>query len=199
MSEPDLILVRHAKTAFNVLGGNGRVCGGGSDPSLNIEGKVQARALRRIAIETRPDTVISSPQIRAQETATYLTGSDWDIVTEGWLREIHYGDWEGRSKEELQNDSRWLEYERDSWLTAPPGGESPEEAYERVKAGLRALPDGRVMLVGHKTVFRLLIQAVTQGPPEEYRTFDIRLASVTSISRKMRTVIALSSRSHLNE
>src|ERR1035437_5318951 len=98
-----IVLVRHGVTDFTVAGKlDGR---GGSDPSLNAEGRRQALAAAagvRAFLGERPARVITSSLQRAVETGAAIANAlgvrgqvdaDWD--------EQNFGDWDDKSMSEL--------------------------------------------------------------------------------------------------
>ncbi len=70
---------------------------GWSDPPLSIEGKNE---LKELSLE--PELVISSDLKRALETSSIVFPKSQVIKRESW-RELHFGDWEEKTYEELKN------------------------------------------------------------------------------------------------
>ncbi|MHB8453662.1 MAG: histidine phosphatase family protein [Acidiferrobacterales bacterium] len=111
-------LLRHGET----MGGNRYR--GSRDDALTAEGWKQ---MRQALGEDRPWTrVVSSPLIRCRAFAEdFAKRHSLAIEIESRLREIHFGDWEGKTAEELLVTDRehitrfWEDPER----YPPPGGE----------------------------------------------------------------------------
>ena len=93
-----LYIIRHGQTDWNVEG----KIQGRQDIPLNDMGRRQARALAD-GMKSRPvASVYSSPQKRAMETAEAIAGPlGLTVKAVPQLMEIGYGDWEGRSAEDL--------------------------------------------------------------------------------------------------
>ena len=88
-----LYIVRHGETDWNVQ----RRLQGESDVPLNHEGKAMAvktgEALREIPF----DLEVTSPYIRAEETADLILGErKLPRLTDPRIREITWGDWDGK-------------------------------------------------------------------------------------------------------
>ena len=127
-----LYIIRHGQTDWNVEG----KIQGRQDIPLNDMGRRQARALAD-GMKSRPvASVYSSPQKRAMETAEAIAGPlGLTVKAVPQLMEIGYGDWEGRSAEDILTTDREL-YE--SWwqhpaTVAPPGGETLNQVDERCR------------------------------------------------------------------
>ena len=137
-----LILVRHGRTSANAAG----LLQGRVDNELDEVGTRQAdqiaAALSRI--DEVPDRIISSPLLRARQTAqatAELTGLEVSI-DERWA-ELDYGEWDGIPITEVRA-SDWQRWRADTDF-APPGGESLAQLNDRVGAacdGLAAVAAG---------------------------------------------------------
>lgn len=114
--------------------------GGQLDVALSPEGQGEALALARRLTGVRIDRIISSPMIRAIETAqTIANGRPVEIDER--LRELDYGRWEGLEYAEIQARdpeirARW---EADPAATHSPGGESGDDVAQRARAFLLSL------------------------------------------------------------
>ena len=98
-----LYIIRHGQTDWNVEG----KIQGRQDIPLNDMGRRQARALAD-GMKSRPvASVYSSPQKRAMETAEAIAGPlGLTVKAVPQLMEIGYGDWEGRSAEDILTTDR---------------------------------------------------------------------------------------------
>jgi len=143
----ELFLVRHGETEWNAAG---RFCGH-SDPPLSPRGRDQAKALAAVINDTAFDRVVSSPSLRAVETARLAYG---EPAVDERLRELDFGDLEGLSWSECPPDVRQRLTDYDGFHA--PGGESVRELGERVLAALYDLGEGRHLVVTHGGVIRFL-------------------------------------------
>jgi broad specificity phosphatase PhoE len=195
------IFVRHAKTDFNILGGQGRFCGV-SDPDLNEEGIVQAERTAYSLVREGITKIITSPLRRCRSTAEIIARQlHLQIEDDERLREIDYGSWEGLTKDEIQLRFRekFESFSRDPIGSVPPHGESPLNVLRRVEDLMGSLRNEVTLLVGHKTAMRLLLCKISGVPLDQYRSFsDLHLSSITKILiQKPPRITVLDDRAHL--
>lgn len=149
-----LVLVRHGVTDYTVAHRlDGR---GGANPPLNERGLAQAQAAAGAVAtllersEPGPVQVVTSSLRRAQQTGGAIAARlgiepridrDWD--------EQSFGDWDGRTLEELvADDGADLLKLRQELDFARPGGESRSDLISRVDAALgRAVAQGGIVVV----------------------------------------------------
>jgi broad specificity phosphatase PhoE len=175
-----IVFVRHGETPPNRSG----LLLGRFDPSLTDAGRLQAEQLAIRVRDLTPDTVISSPLVRARETATPIAVAiGCAVEIDNRLVEIDYGEWDGRPFAELPPDvvARW-QREPDF---APPGGESLGAVGTRV-AGLcdELLTDDRVVVaVSHVSPIKAAVcWALGVGDELAWR-MRLDVASITRIAR----------------
>lgn len=151
-----IYIIRHGQTDWNLQ----HRIQGIQDIPLNAAGLAQAERLAA-AMERRPvELVFFSPLKRAWQTAEAVAGVHGAVMVGlPQLTEIAYGDWEGRTSEDIMARDREL-YE--SWWknpckVAPPGGESLEavdarcaRAWELIREEIRRQETvGDVAVVSH--------------------------------------------------
>lgn len=108
------------------------------------------------------DAVWSGPLERAVATAGPVAARlGLEVRVTPALDELDYGDWTGRSPDELAAEPAWGPWNAFRSGTRVPGGETMLEVQARV-VGLagrlrEAHPDGRVVLVSHAEVLRALL------------------------------------------
>jgi len=141
---------------------------------LTERGRSEAQALGDRLAPVRFDRVISSPLGRAVDTAERVVGGRATVETDGRLAEMDYGDWEGLTIDEVQQQraDEYRAYDADPATYRIPGGESGLLLAERlttllddVIAWWQAEPargEHNVLLVGHASVNRALL-AVSLG------------------------------------
>lgn len=144
-----LWLVRHGATVWSE---SGRFCGW-SDVPLNAAGRRQARALRERLAREGFAGVWTSDLARAGETARLAVG---EAAADRRLRELDFGDLEGRRWEECAPDVREALLRFDGFRA--PGGESVNLFRHRVLAFVEGLPEGAHLLVTHGGVIRVLLR-----------------------------------------
>ena len=156
----ELILIRHAQTAWNTR----RSFQGSSDTPLSEVGQEQARLLGERLKKKKIDRIISSPKQRAMETARAIAAHHGLMVeAEECLREIDFGDWEGKNFDDLEaeGDIRLSYYRRDRNYYGFPGEGSLFNGRSRIGKFLEELKlkywetDATIVLVGHAAIFRM--------------------------------------------
>lgn len=143
-----LILVRHGQVAANARG----LLLGRADPPLTETGYRQACALAKAL--PRPVRVVSSPLLRARQTAAVLTGTREDCgdveVDRRWI-EMDYGDLDGQPATALPEQT-WRTWWQDPHFV-PAGGESVAAVGVRVREACAELAGdaacGDVVVVSH--------------------------------------------------
>ncbi|WP_018349477.1 bifunctional RNase H/acid phosphatase [Longispora albida] len=170
MEEPTrLILVRHGETAFTA---QGRYSGRGDIP-LSERGEAQARAAAERVARLVPDVaaIVSSPLTRTRQTAAAIAERfGGKVAVEPDLIEVDFGDWEGRTFQEV---SEGWPSELESWLGStalpPPGGESFDAVAERVSGVVSRLraeyPGQTVVLVSHVSPIKVTLRDALEGGP----------------------------------
>ncbi len=188
MSAPTSLvwLVRHAETAWNA---QGRMQGH-ADVPLSPEGRAQAACVAARCTRERPAAVISSDLARALETARIAAAPlGLEPTPEPGLRELNLGAWEGLTFAEVAE--RWPEDARRFRAREPgfrvPGGETREEAQERLWAALErhapAPGAAPTLVVSHGGAIGLLIYAVLGLPLSQPMRFTIPNCALAVLSR----------------
>jgi len=151
------------------------------DKPLSGRGRSQARALCRglERLGRSFDLLICSDLARARQTAGILAeglGLPEPRLTP-LLRELHCGDWEGITLEELRSNHRdaYLRWKRDPFFRIP-GGESIMDVRIRVERFFREqaapLEDGaRVLMVAHGLLNRMVLSVILGADPQPTRYF----------------------------
>lgn len=96
------------------------------------------------------DYHFSSDLGRCLETANRMFPNDKAHTMEE-LREMNFGGWEGKTYEELEDDSEYQLWLSDSFSKKPPEGESFDEFSERVDLGWSKVTDMIINLSLNKT------------------------------------------------
>lgn len=168
-----LYLLRHGLTEANL---NGIYAGSGTDLPLSDEGVAQLDRLREDFDYPRAGLVFVSPLLRARQSADILYPGVRQIGIED-LREIHFGEFEGKTVEELQADPvyhRWLD---PAQQLTPPGGESGAAFAQRAGTVLEKLceymvrsdtPEAAVVTHGGLIMTALAMHAIPRRPPQQW-------------------------------
>lgn len=166
-------LSRHGETVWHAE----NQYAGSTDVAMTERGYAQGRALERWAAVVKPDAVYSSDLSRAVETAAPAAAAlGLQAVIDTRLREVDFGRGEGLTRAQMREI---FPAELDAFLARPgtvplPGGEPGIAATARARAALdeiaRAHPEGRVLIVMHTTLMRLLLCSMLGIDPDNYRT-----------------------------
>ena len=168
----EFILVRHGKTEYNER----RQYCGALDPDLSVLGRqeLEHSAIRAYLEEHTPDMVFCSPMRRTLQTAAILLdGRDVPLVAVPELREIDFGDFEGRSYEEMKDDpayTAWLDTNCEGPI---PGGDFPESFRDDVEVCFESLMETcrterveRALIVSHGGVLGTILERFAE--PEKH-------------------------------
>lgn len=186
----ELVLVRHGETLWHA---ENRYAGS-SDVALTERGAAQGRELAEWASARREfAAVFCSPLSRCRQTAAPAAeAAGLPLRCEPRLRELHFGDGEGMTREEMRHafGDRLAAFHRDPAASPLPGGEAPAAAAERGLAALHdiaaAHPDGTVLVVSHNTLIRLLLCSVLGIQLSEYRRTFPELANTAPTTLRLR-------------
>ena len=173
-----LVLVRHAEPAPDARGR----CYGRLDVERSDRGREQAQTLAEMLRDEQVDVVVSSPRQRALQTAAALGRP---VEVDERLCELDFGDFEGRTYEELERDEPEL-FRR--WMAAPtavrfPNGESYADLRARTTAALddvRARVESAIV-VTHGGVIRAGLAAWLELPDHAIFRLDQRYCGVTVV------------------
>lgn len=165
-------LIRHGKTAGNSeLRYIGR-----TDEPLAPEGIAQVEAA---GVDPALSTVYVSPLQRTRQTAALLFPNARQIVVDD-LREMDFGDFEGRSYNEMADDAAYRAWVDSDCLTPCPNGESREEFARRVCAAFEGIVRETAMrgetaltFVVHGGTVMAVLERFAR-PPRDYYDYSVK-------------------------
>jgi broad specificity phosphatase PhoE len=187
-----LILARHGQTEANAGGRlQGRI-----DNALTSLGHEQAKA---IAAAVHPAIVVSSPLLRAQQTAAYF---ETDVLVDDRWTELDYGELDGALITDLPA-TMWDRWRKDpAW--APRGGESLIDVGQRVRAACeevaaRAVEED-VLVVTHVSPVKAAVAwALRVGDEIAWRMFlDVAAITKVRVTAAGAALVAFNDCSHLH-
>lgn len=156
----ELLVIRHAATDMS-----GTFCGQ-SDPPLNSMGRAQATALAALLESWKVRRLYASDLQRAVQTACVL-GKSWNvpIAARRALREISFGDWEGRRWSQIRAQEAGIRTMESSPEFCAPGGETFGRFRARVLAAFKEIvveSNGRLTaIVTHLGVMRVALKELS--------------------------------------
>ena len=156
-----IYLTRHGKTLWNLE----KRLQGTSNSELTEEGVEQAKALRDRIEELDIDVIYTSPIKRAYETAQILRGGkNINIIAEDGLKEINFGEYEGRTEEELLSIGRGHEISKifsGEMDVRAPDGETLRELYNRISKVLDDILEiekgKNILIVTHGATLKAIV------------------------------------------
>lgn len=126
-------LIRHGTTDANILG---QYIGCKTDTPLSPEGLNELRILKENIDYPEIDCLYSSPLLRCRQTAAVLFPENGVTVVEN-LKEYDFGDFEGKTAAELENDADFLAWV--SGKSSPPNGEDNTDFIKRLCVALQQI------------------------------------------------------------
>lgn len=176
-----LFLVRHGQSQWNL---ENRFTGW-QDVDITEVGKQEAERAGRFLENEKIDIAFTSKLVRAQQTLTIILQTihktNIPIIIDEALNERAYGNLEGLNKDETAKKygAEQVQLWRRSFDTAPPGGESLKDTYERVIPYYKnfilpqLLKGKNVLLAAHGNSLRALIMYLDKLSPQDILNTEI--------------------------
>ena len=189
---PELWLIRHGETEWSASGRHT----GRSDLPLTQRGEWQAELLKAPLAARTFAAVLTSPLRRARDTCR-IAGYASVAVADENLMEWDYGDYEGRTFEEIRKERPGWRL----WRDGVPNGETAAQVGARADLVIdRALSaGGDVALFAHGHVLRVLASRWVGLPPTAggLLALDTASVSVLGYDREDRVIRRWNEVSHL--
>lgn len=166
-----IILIRHLPTNGNL---ESRYIGSLDEPLAHIKITGQSLdAYRRTLNEFAPQRIVSSPLLRAKETAAlFFPGKNFEVQDD--FREMEFGLFEGKNYLELKDHKAYQEYIDSNGTIGFPEGEKPEQFKKRCRDAFSKLvmesEEETIALVVHGGTIMAIMEAVTKQP---YFSFQV--------------------------
>jgi alpha-ribazole phosphatase len=176
-----LDLLRHGETT----GGNG--FRGSLDDELTEHGHTQMQ--HALLAFGGWDLVISSPMLRCRLFAEqFAQARGLPLRIEDDLRELHFGDWEGRNAAEIlfEDEQALGQFWTDPYRFTPPAAEPVRDFAKRVLTTVGRLSSElagqRVLVITHGGVMRLLLARARGLPEAQLLQVEVSHASLKGLS-----------------
>ena len=182
--ETTVFLIRHGTTEWHLR----RKLIGQRDIPLNPDGVAQARAAAAALAPLQIGEIISSPALRAIQTAEIIADQfHADITRDPRLSEVKIGKWEGMTYEEA---SATVEYQRlaaNPLTERLPGGEDLVQVRDRaigaVEQALRDAPAGESLaIISHASILRTILAHYLGIPVAHFFRLRIAPGSISVLS-----------------
>jgi ribonuclease H / adenosylcobalamin/alpha-ribazole phosphatase len=178
-----LLMLRHAQTEYSA---QGRYSGRADLPLTELGERHAAAAAARLATIGGVVAVASSPLLRARQTARPVADAlDVPLTIHDGLIEASFGAWEGLTFAEARDRDPDL---HTRWLTdtsvAPPGGESMDAVYSRVRQVRNHLiaeyGAATLIVVSHVTPIKSLLRMALDAGPSLLHRVHLDIASLSA-------------------
>jgi broad specificity phosphatase PhoE len=186
------LLIRHGEIDSNLK----KLYSGRSQEPLNDHGREQATRLGdELALgAARLDAIFTSPLPRTHQTAQLVAeriraarGTSVPVILDEGLTELGMGPWEGLTEDRVAElyPTEWkLWHDRPAELTIP-GRETLAQAADRAMTTLKRIKDGgangRVAIVTHYAVVRLILLSVRGESLNRYKTISVPNCSTAEV------------------
>jgi broad specificity phosphatase PhoE len=160
-------LIRHAQSVANA---NQTISGAHDNSPLSELGRLQAKLAGKNAVEFKFDLIVSSPLLRARETAGIIAEAleypPENILVIDSLHERDLGELDGKNYTKLPlYDSNHDDIEGHT-----PGLETLDAFFERANQALATIeqrPEQHILVVCHNGIGRMIKVAASNGQPSE--------------------------------
>ena len=198
--------LRHGQTPFSR---DDILSGGRADPELTVEGEQMAQDFAA-AYKNLPFLAIYSSPLRRTEATARPICEALRIRPElrDGLKEIAYGAWEGRTREEVaqQFHDDYLLWTADPAWNPPTGGETAvmvaQRAIRVIEEIRERFHDGNVLIISHKAMIRIIICSLLGIDVGRFRYrlgCPVGSVSILEFSNRGPLLHALADRMHLRE
>ncbi|MCB8817281.1 alpha-ribazole phosphatase [Desulfosporosinus shakirovi] len=163
---------------------------GQSDLPLSTLGREQAVLLKKIFSRVPIDNIYCSDLLRAQQTAEIIASVHPIIPTTcAELRELHMGDWEGKSFAEIKAryPEEFKERGEDIVNYSLPNGESFADCHKRVIPAFERLTQSNertILIVGHAGVNRVILCHILGMPLNKVFRLEQNYGCVNLITKE---------------
>jgi len=199
-----IYLVRHGQSEWNYQ----KKVQGQQDTFLTELGRIQAKKIGSRLKSEEIDLIYSSDLKRAYETATII-GNELDkkVNRMECLREIAFGQWEGKTIEYLNGTN---EKEHDIWLKEPhkfsmEGAETLYQLQKRAMLGINKIidenPNKNILIVSHGATLKTIILGLLDIDVKYYSKLTLNNVSLSIIEFRdyNRVLKLLNDTNHLRE
>jgi probable phosphoglycerate mutase len=175
-------LLRHGE--HNV---QGKICAGRmAGVVLSERGRAEAEAAARRLADLDIAAIYASPLERTRETAEIVGRQlSLPVTILDDLAELDFGEWTGKTFDEVRKDPRWPMWATHRSLSCIPGGETMRDVQRRVVEAIMEMreqhPDEAVVVVSHGDVIRAALVFALGMPLDFYARIEVATASLSTV------------------
>jgi broad specificity phosphatase PhoE len=130
--------------------------------------------------------IYSSPLQRTRESAEIVAARlNLPIAFRDELLELDFGEWTGKTFDQIRTDPRWPPWNMHRSLSRIPGGETMREVQRRAVEALLGIAEIRreeaVVLVSHGDVIRAVLLFALAMPLDFYARIEVAQGSLSSL------------------
>lgn len=200
-----IYFLRHGETQASQSGAYTGVL----DVDLTPEGRQMAEDFAAVYKSLPWVAVFSSPLRRTRDTAKPLCDAvGLEMQLRDGLKEISYGEWEGRTPEEVnrQFHDDYVSWLADAGWNRPTGGERGVDVARRSSLVIeeieRTHPAGNVLVVSHKATLRVILCSLLGIDVGHYRdrlSMPVASLSVVEMTDQGPMLRSFGDRTHLRQ
>ena len=203
MSNLRIFFLRHGQTEQSR---ENHFCGAGLNPGLTPDGAEMARYFAQAYRDTKWSALYASPLKRALTTmAPIADQSGLTPIFREDLKEIAYGEWEGKTADEVNiaYHDDYIRWTTDPAWCPPTGGETANAIAHRVMGVVTEIKErwtGDVLVVSHKATIRIALASLLGIDVGRFRfRLDCPVCSVSVVefTKQGPWIRRLADRSHL--
>jgi len=196
-------------TIFHILRHGERIDGrvlAGRTPGIGLteRGCAEIAAVAEWLAVADIAAIYASPLQRTRESAEIVAARlGLPIAFRDTLIELDFGEWTGKTFDEIRSDPRWPPWNTRRSLSRIPGGETMQEVQQRVVETLLDIaedqPDEAVAVVSHGDVIRAALLFALGMPLDFYNRIEVAQGSLSTlrIDRAGVRVISINERPRL--
>ncbi|MFZ2006743.1 MAG: histidine phosphatase family protein [Stellaceae bacterium] len=175
-------LLRHGE--HNV---QGKICAGRMPGVvLSERGRAEAGAAARQLAALDIAAIYASPLERTRETAEIVGHQlSLPVTILDDLAELDFGEWTGKTFDEVRKDPRWPAWASHRSLSCIPGGETMREVQRRVVEAIMEMreqhPSEAVVVISHGDVIRAALVFALGMPLDFYGRIEVATASLSTM------------------
>jgi len=175
-------LLRHGE--HNV---QGKICAGRMPGVvLSERGRTEAEDAARRLAGLDVAAIYASPLERTRETADIVGRQlSLPVTVLNDLAELDFGEWTGKTFDEVRKDPRWPAWASHRSLSCIPGGETMREVQRRVVEAIMEMreqhPSEAVVVVSHGDVIRAALVFALGMPLDFYGRLEVATASLSTV------------------
>ena len=154
--------------------------------ALTEKGRADVAAVAERLAGDAVTALYASPLQRTRETAEIVAARlGLPITLRDDLLELDFGEWTGKTFDEIRGDPRWPPWSTQRSLAVIPGGESMRQVQRRAVEALFEIgelhPDASVVVVSHGDVIRSALVFALGMPLDFYGRLEVAQGSISTV------------------